>query len=111
VNDHEAAAAREEGVEVGAIGLGDVAGFLRVENEDVGLGELLRGGKRVRARGLGAAGVKERYPLGEEARVIVRARSVRLRAGAKEDANRRLRGEGDGSQGEKEKEEALHGEK
>ena len=74
MDDEEAAAAREILVQVLPIGLLDVARFLLVEDEDVGLVELRLGRKRVRAGGLRAALVEEWHPFLQVARIIVRAR-------------------------------------
>ena len=111
VDDDDTAAAGEVGFEVGAVGGGDVAGVGRVKNEDVGGGELLGGRESVATGGDGAAGIEERGPLGEEARVVVGAGAVGFWAGADEDAERggggERRGEGDGEEGN-EGEEAFH---
>ena len=112
VDDDEAAAAGEVGAEIGAVGFGDVAGFLSVEDEDVGGGELFGGGKGVAARGDGAARIEERDPIGEEARVVVGAGAVGFRTGADVDAEGlgggERGGEDDGEEGD-EGEEAFHG--
>jgi hypothetical protein len=88
VDDDEAAAPREKIVQVPAIGFVDVAGFLLVENQDVRLVELGLGGKRIPAARFRAAFVQERHPFPQEARIIMRAGTVRLRAGADEHAHR-----------------------
>ena len=92
VDDDEPAAPRDEIGQVLAIRrVLDGSRRLRVKNEDVGLVELGLCGKPLRAGRLRAALVEQRDPFLEEARVVVRARTVRLRPGANEDAQRRLR--------------------
>ena len=92
VNDDEPAAAREKVVQVPAVRrIVDVARFLLVEDEDIGLVELSLGGERVGAGRLRAAFVEQRHPFLEEPRIVVRARAVRLRPGADEDPQRVLR--------------------
>ena len=91
MNHDEPAAARQERLEVGALlPVGDVAGFLRVQDQHVGVVELRLRREGVGAGGPGAAAVQERHPLLEEARMIVRPWTVRLRAAANEDAQWRL---------------------
>ena len=111
MDDDDATAAGEIGLEVRAVGAGDVAALLGVDHEDVGGGELGGGGKGVAARGDGAAGIEERDPIGEEARVVVGAGAVGFRAGAEVDAEGLGRGErggeGDGEEGN-EGEDAFH---
>ncbi len=77
MNDDEAAAASEEGVEVGPVGgVGDVAGLLRMEHEHVGRLELSTRRKRFGADGAGAALVEKWHPLFQEPGIVVRARPV-----------------------------------
>ena len=77
MNGHQPAAAREEFREVLPVRrVRDVAGFLRMKDQHVGLVELGLGRERVGARRPRPAGVQQRHPVLEEARVIVRARPV-----------------------------------
>ena len=57
-----------------------------MEDEDIGLCELLRGRKLISATGLGAAFVEEFRPVPEECGMVVAAGAVGLLAGADEDA-------------------------
>ena len=80
------AAAREELREVPAVRLvRDVARFLRMEDQHIGLVELSLRRKRLGAGRARPARVQQRHPVLEEPRVIVRPWSVRLRAGPDED--------------------------
>ena len=66
----------------------DVSGLLGVEDEDIGLVELLLGGELQTAIGLGPALIEQRHPFLEELREVMRTRPVRLRAGADDEAQR-----------------------
>ena len=86
VDHHQAAAAFEEFLEIGALFADDLHAVLGVDHEHVGVVELLRRREIHRAVGLGAALVEQFFPIGEEPRVIVLVRSVGLDSGADEDA-------------------------
>ena len=93
MNDDEAATPREKVSEILALyRIVDIARFLLVEYEDIGLVELRLGWKRLRAGRLRAALVEQRHPFLQEPRIVVRARAVRLRTGADEHPQRILGG-------------------
>ena len=92
MNHDEPAAAREILVQILPVRLLDVARFLLVKNEDIGLVELRLGGERVGAGRLRTALVEQRHPFLEVARIVVRAGPVRLRPRADEHAQRLLSG-------------------
>ena len=99
MNHDDTAAAGDESLEVNAIRRRDVAGVGRVEHEDVGRGELLGGGESISTGSDGAAGVEQRRPLGEEARMVVGAGAVGFRARTDKDPER---GGGEGGGGQRE---------
>ncbi len=77
MNRHQPAAPREELREILAVRrVRDVAGFLRVQDQHVGVVELGLRGEGVRARRPRAARVQERHPVLEEARMVVCAWTV-----------------------------------
>jgi hypothetical protein len=87
IDDDAAAALRERPARFVRSAPVMLPAFLGVEDEDVGLASCSAVGK-VLPPEAGAAPVEERDPLGEEARVVVRAGAVGLRAGADVDAER-----------------------
>ena len=111
VKDDDSAAAFEKCLEVRAVGgVGNVAAFLGMDDQNVGVGQLRRGGKGVPAGGAGAAFIEQRHPFLQEARVVVLAGAVGFRAGADEDAQRGVGGGRDGCERDEEREEeAFHG--
>jgi hypothetical protein len=93
MNDDEAATPREKVSQILAFHrIVDIARFLLVKDEDIGLVELRLRRKRLRAGRLRAALVEERHPFLQESRIVVRARAVRLRTGADEHPQRILGG-------------------
>ena len=89
VNGHNAAAALEELQQIFSfLAERDIPSLLRVKNEHVSVVELFLGREFQSTIRLRAARVEHRHPVGEEPRVIVRARSMGLFAGADEDAQR-----------------------
>ncbi len=95
MNDDDAAAPRQEFVQVGPIRrVGDVTRTLRVQHEHVGGIELGLGRERFRTYRNRPPLVQQRHPFTQEARIIVRARSMRLRPGADEHPQRVLRNRG-----------------
>ncbi len=95
MNHDEAAAAREILVQILPVRLLDVARFLLVEDEDVGLVELRLRGKRLRTGRSRAALVEQRHPFLEVPRIVVRAGPMRLRPRADEHPQRLLGGSAD----------------
>ena len=114
MNDDEPATAREEIVEILSLyRVVDIARFLLVEDEDIGLVELSLGRKRIRTGRPRAALVEERHPFLQEPRIVVRARAMRLRTGADEHPQRVLGGRREtGERGDEdggEEQERSHG--
>ena len=96
VDGHHAAAALEEFLQIRALLRRDGARLGGEHQQHIGLLQLLGGGEIHRALDLRAAFGQELRPFAEETRVVMLARSVRLDAGADEDAQRLGGGSGVG---------------
>lgn len=110
MNDDEAAAALEEFFEGGALFADDFHPVGGVDDDDIGLGELLWGGEFEGAGGFDAAAGEELGPISEEPGVIMLVGAVGFDAGTDKDSERFCPESGCGQREKEQKmNERLHG--